>query len=71
MIRVIYLGICYLNEIMKVCYLKVGSKGNGWVLVIFLFLKNVFYIFILIFGIFIYRSNIIVVSFGFVRSSVD
>lgn len=71
MIRVIYLGICYLNEIMKVRYLKVGSKGNGWVLVIFLFLKNVFYIFILIFGIFIYRSNIIVVSFGFVRSSAD
>lgn len=60
MIRVIYLGTCYSNEIMKACHPKAGSKGNGWVLVTFLLSKNVLYIFILIFGTSIYRSNIAV-----------
>lgn len=62
MIRVIYLGTCYSNEIMKARHPKAGSKGNGWVLVTFLLSKNVLYIFILIFGTSIYRSNIIVAS---------
>lgn len=66
-----YLGTCYSNEIMKAYHPQAGSKGNGWVLVTFLLSKNVLYIFILIFGTSIYRSNIIVASLGFVRSSAD
>lgn len=69
MIRVIYLGTCYSNEIMKARHPKAGSKGNGWVLLTFLLSKNILYI--LIFGTSIYRCNIIVASLGFLRSSAD